>query len=73
MKWIEVKMQELGVTSNPNYKIAFFMDYGAMITVHTPDYGIVDVSRVCFELAVLVSKTDGISLYCCAALKKTKL
>uniref|UniRef100_H2Z0J8 Ubiquitin-like domain-containing CTD phosphatase 1 n=1 Tax=Ciona savignyi TaxID=51511 RepID=H2Z0J8_CIOSA len=42
MKWIEVKMKELGVTSNPNYKIAFFMDHGAMITVHTPSYGVID-------------------------------
>ena len=44
MKWIEVKMKELGVTTNPNYKIAFFMDHGAMITVHSPDYGLIDVS-----------------------------
>ena len=42
MRWIEVKMKELGVTDNPRYKIAFFMDHGAMITVHTPNYGIVD-------------------------------
>nr|XP_026691246.1 ubiquitin-like domain-containing CTD phosphatase 1 isoform X1 [Ciona intestinalis] len=42
MKWIEVKMKELGVTSNQNYKIAFFMDHGAMITVHTPSYGVID-------------------------------
>ncbi|XP_076806663.1 ubiquitin-like domain-containing CTD phosphatase 1 [Clavelina lepadiformis] len=42
MKWIEVKMKELGVTTNPNYKICFFMDHGAMITVHTPTYGVVD-------------------------------
>lgn len=44
MKWIEVKMRELGVTSNPNYKIAFFLDNLAMITVTTAKYGTVNVS-----------------------------
>lgn len=39
-------MRELGVTTNANYKIAFFMDHGAMITVHTPAYGVVDVSKL---------------------------
>lgn len=42
MKWIDVKMKELGVTDNPNYKICFHMDHGAMITVHTEKYGISD-------------------------------
>lgn len=44
MRWIEVKMRELGVTTNENYNVAFFMDHGAMITVHTPAYGVVDAS-----------------------------
>lgn len=39
MKWIEVKMKELGVLSNPNYKILQLVDHGAMITVHTEKYG----------------------------------
>lgn len=42
MRWIDVKMRELGVLDNPNYKVCFFMDHGAMITVHTPKYGVVD-------------------------------
>ncbi|GAB6025439.1 Ubiquitin-like domain-containing CTD phosphatase 1 [Chamberlinius hualienensis] len=45
MKWIEVKMRELGVTSNPNYKIAFYLDSTAMINVHTPKYGLVEVEN----------------------------
>ena len=44
MKWIEVKMRELGVTNHPNYKIAFFLDSLAMISVHTQKYGVVNVS-----------------------------
>jgi hypothetical protein len=41
MKWVEVKMKELGVLTNPNYKILQFLDHGAMITVHTEKYGYV--------------------------------
>ena len=44
MKWIDAKMQELGVTKNPNYKISFHLDSLAMITVQTPKYGLIDVS-----------------------------
>ncbi|XP_072923981.1 ubiquitin-like domain-containing CTD phosphatase 1 isoform X2 [Hemitrygon akajei] len=43
MKWIEVKMKELGVTTHPNYKITFMLDSAAMITVHTPKRGVVEV------------------------------
>ncbi|XP_014220059.1 ubiquitin-like domain-containing CTD phosphatase 1 [Copidosoma floridanum] len=43
MKWINEKMRLLGVTNNPNYKIAFHVDSLAMISVHTPKYGVVDV------------------------------
>lgn len=45
MKWVEVKMKELGVTSNPNYKICFMLDSLAMISVHTPKYGVIEVRR----------------------------
>jgi hypothetical protein len=45
MKWIEVKMRELGVTSNTNYKICFMLDSLAMISVHTPKYGVIEVTR----------------------------
>nr|XP_023018817.1 ubiquitin-like domain-containing CTD phosphatase 1 [Leptinotarsa decemlineata] len=43
MKWIEEKMKLLGVSSNPNYKIAFYLDCVAMISVHTPKYGVIEV------------------------------
>ena len=39
MKWIEVKMQQLGVLNNPDYKITFMLDHKAMITVQTEKYG----------------------------------
>ncbi|XP_007889601.1 ubiquitin-like domain-containing CTD phosphatase 1 isoform X2 [Callorhinchus milii] len=42
MKWIEVKMKELGVTTNSSYKITFMLDSAAMITVHTPKRGVVE-------------------------------
>ncbi|XP_012287773.1 ubiquitin-like domain-containing CTD phosphatase 1 isoform X2 [Orussus abietinus] len=43
MKWINEKMKLLGVSNHPNYKIAFHLDSLAMISVHTPKYGVVDV------------------------------
>lgn len=43
MKWIEEKMKLLGVSTSPNYKIAFYLDSLAMISVHTPKYGLLDV------------------------------
>ncbi|KAJ8952778.1 hypothetical protein NQ318_008095 [Aromia moschata] len=43
MKWIEEKMKLLGVHDHPNYKIAFYLDSLAMISVHTPKYGVMDV------------------------------
>lgn len=43
MKWIEEKMKLLGVSSNPNYKILFYLDSLAMISVHTPKYGVMNV------------------------------
>ncbi|XP_014353448.1 ubiquitin-like domain-containing CTD phosphatase 1 isoform X2 [Latimeria chalumnae] len=43
MKWIEAKMKELGVSTNPNYKISFMLDSAAMITVHTPKRGLVEI------------------------------
>ncbi|MBZ3891704.1 Ubiquitin-like domain-containing CTD phosphatase 1 [Sciurus carolinensis] len=43
MKWIEAKMKELGVSTNANYKITFMLDSAAMITVHTPRRGLIDV------------------------------
>ncbi|XP_015265614.1 PREDICTED: ubiquitin-like domain-containing CTD phosphatase 1 isoform X2 [Gekko japonicus] len=43
MKWIEAKMKELGVSNNANYKITFMLDSAAMITVHTPRRGLIDV------------------------------
>ena len=44
MKWIEEKMKLLGCSSNPNYKLAFYLDSRAMISIQTEKYGIVDVS-----------------------------
>lgn len=42
MKWIVAKMQELGVSNHPDYKLCFMIDSGAMITLHTERYGIME-------------------------------
>jgi len=36
-------MRLLGVASNDNYKVMFYLDSTAMISVHVPERGVVDV------------------------------
>ncbi|GAB4819028.1 hypothetical protein N2152v2_006074 [Parachlorella kessleri] len=48
MKWVEVKMRELGVSTNPNYKITCFLDHMAMVTVFTDKYGLFDCKPLQF-------------------------
>ena len=36
-------MKLLGVSSHKDYKIAFYLDSLSMITVDTPDYGVIEV------------------------------
>jgi len=43
MVWIEEKMKLLGCTTNPNYKLSFYLDSRAMISISTPKYGLIDV------------------------------
>ncbi|EIE27356.1 MGC81798 protein-like protein [Coccomyxa subellipsoidea C-169] len=52
MKWIEVKMRELGVSTNPAYKLTAFMDHKSMVTIQTAKYGVFD----CKPLPVLWAK-----------------
>ena len=35
--------QELGILDNPNYRICFLLDSGAMITVLSSKYGLIEV------------------------------
>ena len=50
MKWIEAKMAELGVLKNPSFKIAMFVDDGAMITVQDEEGHVVRfISLFCFN------------------------
>lgn len=36
-------MRELGVETNPNYKIVCYLDSLAMITVNSPTYGVLEI------------------------------
>ena len=40
MKWIEIKMRELGVSTHDGYKVTAFLDSTAMVTVHSAERGI---------------------------------
>ncbi|CAK7357080.1 unnamed protein product [Dovyalis caffra] len=42
MKWVELKMGQLGVLNNSNYKITALLDHLAMITVQSDSRGIFD-------------------------------
>lgn len=48
MKWVEVKMRELGVLGNSNYKIVCLLDHAAMLTVSTDKYGVFDCKPLQF-------------------------
>lgn len=52
LKWIEVKMNELGVSTHPDYKIVFYLDCAAMISVYTAEYGVLNVKplRVIWDM-----------------------
>lgn len=43
MKWIEEKMRLLGVAANSAYKIWFYLDSSAMISVYASNKGVIDV------------------------------
>lgn len=55
MRYIEAKMNELRVSTNPNYKILFYLDSGAMISVESQKYGSLNVK----PLAVIWGKFPG--------------
>lgn len=57
MRWIEEKMKLLGVAANPAYKIAFYLDWGAMISVYTAERGVID----CKPLGVIWGKYPAYS------------
>lgn len=46
MKWIEEKMKLLGVSTHPDYKITFYLDSLAMITIETQKYGVIEAGSV---------------------------
>ncbi len=43
MKWIEEKMKVLGCDKHPDYKLAFYLDSKAMISIHSEKYGVIEV------------------------------
>ena len=48
MKWIEEKMKLLGCDRHPGYKLAFYLDSRAMISIHTEKYGVIEVLILLF-------------------------
>lgn len=48
MKWVELKMREMGVLSHPGFKVSFMLDARAMITCHTARYGAKECKPLAF-------------------------
>ena len=81
-KWIEAKMRELCVTTNPDYKLCMLLDDLAMITVDTPTYGVIEVRMIILLIDGLkissmhfycsTSKTIEIIIYFCKQLAWSK-
>ena len=46
MKWIEEKMKVLGCDRHPDYKLTFYLDSKAMISIHSPKYGVIEVKML---------------------------
>ena len=65
MKWIEAKMQELGVTKHTDYKLCCMVDSGAMITVHAPKYGVIEVGLTFFLCPFISPTIFYIYIYLC--------
>ena len=55
MKWVEVKMRELGVLSHADYKLTCMLDHAAMVTVRTERHGVFD----CKPLQFVWAKFEG--------------
>jgi len=66
MKWINLKMGQLGVLDNPNYKITALLDHMAMITVQSPSRGVFD----CKPLGLIWAQFPEV--YICICDKKKK-
>ena len=45
MKWIEEKMKVLGCDTHPGYKLSFYLDSRAMISIQADKYGVIEVSK----------------------------
>ncbi|CAI7844777.1 unnamed protein product [Closterium sp. NIES-53] len=52
MRWVEVKMRELGVLGHSDYRVVALVDHMAMITVQSPHRGVFD----CKPLQILWDK-----------------
>ncbi|KAG6543997.1 hypothetical protein Mapa_014621 [Marchantia paleacea] len=52
LKWVEMRMKELGVLNNENYKITALLDHLAMITVQSASRGVFD----CKPLGIIWAK-----------------
>ena len=53
-------MKLLGCDRHPGYKLAFYLDSRAMISIHTEKYGVIEVSKVYVLLPMFCKKYNRI-------------
>ena len=54
MKWIEEKMKVLGCDTHPGYKLSFYLDSRAMISIQADRYGVIEVSDTLLSCSIHV-------------------
>jgi hypothetical protein len=63
MKWVQLKMEQLGVLGNPNYKITALMDHLAMITVQSDKFHEKKIFD-CKPLGIIWAKFPEVRILC---------
>ena len=56
MKFVELKMREMGVADSPDFKLSAYYDHRAMVTVRTARHGVYD----CKPLPLIWAKFPGV-------------
>jgi ubiquitin-like domain-containing CTD phosphatase 1 len=61
MKWVEVKMEELGCADHPAFSLACYLDHRAMVTVRTARHGVFNAKPLPLLWAKLAAASGGVA------------
>ena len=63
MKWIEEKMKVLGCDTHPGYKLSFYLDSRAMISIQADKYGVIEVHKLMTNTYRFYNEIRPIEIY----------